>query len=111
MAHPTTMTAARLYGPKDLRIDQVPHPGAPGPDQVLLRVNAVGICGSDLHTYQDGRIGDTPIESPLIIGHEFSGTIVDIGTGELVDGEFNPLKLGTRVAVDPAQPCGRCELC
>ena len=111
MVHPTTMTAARLYGPKDLRIDQVPHPGAPGPDQVLLRVNAVGICGSDLHTYQDGRIGDTPIESPLIIGHEFSGTIVDIGTGELVDGEFNPLKLGTRVAVDPAQPCGRCELC
>jgi L-iditol 2-dehydrogenase len=109
--YPTTMTAARLYGPKDLRIDQVPHPGAPGPGQVLLQINAVGVCGSDLHTYQDGRIGDTPIESPLTLGHEFSATVIEVGSGEIIDGEFNPLEVGMRVAVDPAQPCGRCEMC
>jgi L-iditol 2-dehydrogenase len=105
------MAAARLYGPKDLRIDQVPHPGIPGPGQLLLRVTAVGICGSDLHTYQDARIGDTPIESPLTLGHEFAGVVEEVGTGVIEDGEFNPLAVGMRVAVDPAQPCGRCEMC
>jgi L-iditol 2-dehydrogenase len=74
-------------------------------------VKAVGICGSDLHTYQDARIGDTPIESPLILGHEFSGVVEEVGSGVILDGEFNPLQPGTRVAVDPAQPCGRCEMC
>jgi L-iditol 2-dehydrogenase len=111
MSYPATMTAARLYGPKDLRIDQVPHPGAPGPEQVLLRVTAVGICGSDLHTYQDARIGDTQIQSPLTLGHEFAGIVEEVGDGLIEDGEFQPLKPGTRVAVDPAQPCGRCEMC
>jgi L-iditol 2-dehydrogenase len=111
MSRPATMTAARLYGPKDLRVDQVPHPGAPGHGQILLRVTAVGICGSDLHTYQDARIGDTLIESPLTLGHEFAGIVEEIGDGLIEDGEFQPLHVGTRVAVDPAQPCGRCEMC
>ena len=104
------MKAARLYGPEDLRIDQVPHPGPPGPGEVLLRVTAVGICGSDLHTYQDGRIGDTVAEEPLTLGHEFGGIVEAVG-GECHDGNFEPLAVGTRVAVDPAQPCGRCEMC
>src|SRR5690606_33929054 len=108
MSYPATMTAARLHGPKDLRIDQVPHPGTPGAEQVVLRVTAVGICGSDLHTYQDARIGDTPLESPLTLGHEFAGIVTEVGSGLILDGEFHPLKPGTRVAVDPAQPCGRC---
>ena len=111
MSYPATMTAARLYGPKDLRIDQVAHPGAPTHDKVLLRVTAVGICGSDLHTYQDARIGDTPLQSPLTLGHEFAGTVEALGSGNMEDGEFNPLRPGMRVAVDPAQPCGRCEMC
>jgi L-iditol 2-dehydrogenase len=111
MTYPASMAAARLYGPKDLRVDQVSHPGTPGPGQVLLRVTAVGICGSDLHTYQDARIGDTPIQSPLTLGHEFAGVVEEVGTGVIEDGDFNPLAVGTRVAVDPAQPCGRCEMC
>jgi L-iditol 2-dehydrogenase len=109
--YPATMLAARLYGPKDLRLDQVAHPGPPGPDQVLLRVTTTGICGSDLHTYQDARIGDTPLEAPLTLGHEFAGVVEEVGPGVGLDGEFQPLRPGTRVAVDPAQPCGRCELC
>src|SRR5262247_1672478 len=104
------MLAARLHGPADLRVERVPHPGGPGPGQALLRVTAVGVCGSDLHTYQDARIGDTALRAPLILGHEF-GAVVDAVGADAVDGHFQPLRVGTRVAVDPAQPCGRCEMC
>ena len=104
------MLAARLHGPSDLRVDTVPHPGPPGPGEALLRVTATGICGSDLHSYIDARIGDTKIEKPLILGHEFAGVVEEVGPGAL-DGRFEPLTPGTRVAVDPAQPCGRCEFC
>ncbi|MCW5555735.1 MAG: alcohol dehydrogenase catalytic domain-containing protein [Verrucomicrobiae bacterium] len=104
------MLAARLHGPRDLRVERVPHPGAPGRGQVLLRVKATGICGSDLHSYLDARIGDTAIGGPLTLGHEFSALVEAVGPGS-VDGHFQPLKPGTRVAVDPAQPCGHCESC
>jgi L-iditol 2-dehydrogenase len=104
------MIAARLHGPLDLRIDKVPHPGPPGPGQVLLRVAVTGLCGSDLHSFADARIGDTRIQSPLILGHEFSGMVEESGP-DLLDGFFQPITPGTRVAVDPAQPCGQCELC
>ena len=105
-----TMTAVRLYGPRDLRVDQIPHPGQPGLGQARLRVTAVGVCGSDLHNYQDGRIGDSVITTPLILGHEFGAVVEAVGPDAL-DGNFEPLQVGTRVAVDPAQPCGRCEMC
>jgi L-iditol 2-dehydrogenase len=106
----TTMLAARLHGPRDLRVERVSHPGAPGPGQALLRVKTTGICGSDLHSYLDARIGDTPVEKPLILGHEFSAVVEAVGP-EAQDGNHQPLKPGTRVAVDPAQPCHRCESC
>lgn len=111
MAYESTMLAARLHGPRDLRVERIPHPGPPGPGEVLLRVTAVGICGSDLHTYQDARIGDTVLSAPLTLGHEFAAVVEEIGPGEVLDGEFKPLAVGARVAVDPAQPCGRCEMC
>ena len=68
----------------------------PSQGEVLVRVRATGICGSDLHTYLDGRIGDTVLEAPLILGHEFAGVRMDTGQ---------------RVAIDPAQPCQQCDLC
>lgn len=74
-SYPERMPAARLHGPSDLRIDEVPHPGPPGPGQVLLHVSATGLCGSDLHSYADARIGDTSIPHPLVLGlvsHRFS---------------------------------------
>lgn len=104
------MLAARLHGPSDLRVEQVPHPGEPGPGMALIRAATTGICGSDLHSYVDGRIGDTPVQAPLILGHEFSGVVEAVGS-DCVDGHFEPLESGGRVAVDPAQPCGRCEFC
>ncbi len=105
-----TMRAARLHGPGDLRLDTVPHPGPPGPGEVLLRVAVTGICGSDLHSFLDARIGDTRVEAPLTLGHEFAGRIEAAGPNAL-DGLFAPIQPGLRVAVDPAQPCGRCESC
>jgi L-iditol 2-dehydrogenase len=104
------MLAARLHGPADLRVERVPHPGPPGPGEALLRISATGICGSDLHSYQDARIGDTAIQSPLILGHEFAAVVEAVGS-DAFDGHFEPLRPDTRAAVDPAQPCGRCEMC
>lgn len=106
----THMKAARLHAPRDLRVEDVPAPGPPPPGHALLRVRTTGICGSDLHSYHDARIGDTPIEGPLVIGHEFSATVEAVGT-DARDYQHAPLRAGTRVAVDPAQPCGRCESC
>lgn len=104
------MLAARLYGARDLRVEDIPAPGQPGPDEILLDVKAVGICGSDLHTYLDGRIGNTVVDSPLVLGHEFGGVVAAVGPDAL-DGNGDPLRVGQRVAVDPATPCWHCEMC
>jgi len=104
------MLAARLHGPSDLRVEQIERPSPPQPGQVLIRIRTTGVCGSDLHSYTDARIGDTVVETPLILGHEFAGIVETVGAGA-TDGFFQPLAPGTRVAVDPAQPCGHCEWC
>ncbi|NDJ62106.1 MAG: alcohol dehydrogenase catalytic domain-containing protein [Chloroflexi bacterium] len=104
------MLAARLHGPKNLQIDEIEKPPPPGPGQVLLHVTAVGICGSDLHNYEDARIGDTVVAQPVILGHEFAGVIEAVGP-DAHDGNDQPLCVGQRVAADPATPCFRCENC
>ncbi len=110
MSSHSDQLAALLYAPRDMRVERVPHPGPPPPGCALLRVSATGVCGSDLHSYLDARIGDTPVERPFVIGHEFSATVETVGP-EALDFDFQLLRPGTRVAVDPAQPCGRCESC
>jgi L-iditol 2-dehydrogenase len=92
------MRVARLYGVGDLRLGEEPTP-VPGPGESLVQVTAVGVCGSDLHWYADGGIGDAKLDRPLVLGHEFAGVI----RGGPRDGE--------RVAVDPAIPCEACGLC
>jgi L-iditol 2-dehydrogenase len=104
------MLAARLYGPKDLRIDDVPEPPAPAADEVTIQVTSIGVCGSDLHTYLDGRIGSTAVQSPLVLGHEFAGIVTAVGKAAS-SGLHDALHIGQRVAVDPATPCWRCEMC
>lgn len=104
------MKAARLYGAKDVRIEEVPEPPAPQSGEVLIKVKAVGVCGSDLHTFEDGRIGSTTVESPTILGHEFAGEVLALGP-DAYDGEHKPLQVGQRVAVDPTTPCWKCEMC
>src|SRR5215471_1043902 len=93
----TSMVAARLHGPRDLRVEQVVRAGPPGPGQVLLQIKTTGICGSDLHSYADARIGSTPIGGPLILGHEFSAIVAAIGP-DAPDGRDDPLMPGIRVA-------------
>jgi L-iditol 2-dehydrogenase len=92
------MKALRLHGIGDLRLADEPAP-IPGPAEALVRVTAVGICGSDLHWYDESRIGDAELTRPLILGHEAAGVIVD-----------GP-RAGQRVALDPQVPCGACETC
>jgi L-iditol 2-dehydrogenase len=99
------MIGVRLHGPRDLRVERLSEPKPPGPDQVLVRVEAAGICGSDLHAFLDAKIGDTVLKSPLILGHEFAGTVEAMGES------VTRVRYGDRVAVDPAQPCTTCELC
>jgi L-iditol 2-dehydrogenase len=106
----STMLAARLHGRRDLRVECLATPPLPGPGEALVRIGSVGVCGSDLHTFQHGRIGDTVVRAPLVLGHEFGGTIEALGAGA-VDGTGAMLQPGTRVAIDPAVPCRRCEPC
>ena len=104
------MQVARLHGPKDIRIAAEPEPPPPGPGEVTLAISTVGLCGSDLHMYETGRIGYTVANKPFVLGHEFMGAVAALGEDAL-DGEHQPLRIGQRVAVEPAVPCWRCELC
>lgn len=98
------MKAARLYGPRDMRLDEIETP-TPQPGEALIRVRAVGVCGSDVHFYKDGGMDGTDLVYPFILGHEFAGEIAALGPG------VNAPAVSTRVAVDPAIPCGQCETC
>jgi L-iditol 2-dehydrogenase len=99
------MRAVKIHGARDVRLHEgVPEP-APGEGEVLVRVRAVGVCGSDLHYYLEGGIGPARVEALLTPGHELSGEVAG-GTGEPYG-----LADGTLVAIDPAQNCGRCEQC
>ena len=75
------LNAVRLHAPRDLRIGTAPALPPPGPGQARIRVGSVGVCGSDLHMYETGRIGDTVIETPLVLGHEFGGLVLDAADG------------------------------
>lgn len=96
--------AAILYAPEDIRVKDVPVP-RPGPDEVLVQVSAVGVCGSDTHYYRHGRIGSFVVEAPLILGHETSGVIVGRGS------DATRHELGTRVALEPGVPDRSCRYC
>ena len=98
------MKAAKLFAPGDIRIVEIEKP-SPGPGEVLVQVKEVGICASDVHYFRDGRIGDTVVTEPLILGHEFAGVIAEVGPG------VTNVRVGDRVAVEPAIPCNECYLC
>lgn len=77
----------------------------PGPKDVLIKVQVVGICGSDLHYYEHGAIGNYVVKPPFVLGHEAAGVIVEVGA------EVTHLKVGDRVALEPGITCGECEFC
>ncbi len=99
------MKAAVLTGIRQIEVIDVPEPILSSNTDVLLKVDMVGVCGSDVHYYAEGRIGTQNVTYPFRIGHEFSGTILETGPG------VSNLKPGDRVAVDPAVSCGKCDQC
>ncbi|MBL8592904.1 MAG: iditol 2-dehydrogenase [Kaistia sp. SCN 65-12] len=94
------MRAVRLHAPERLIVEEVPRP-VPGPHDLLVRVEACGICGSDRHMFR----GEFPTAKPVTLGHEFSGIVEE--AGEAVEG----FRIGTRVTGDPNISCGRCDDC
>ena len=101
---PDSMRASVLHGPKDVRVEERPVP-TPGPDEVLVQVGSVGVCGSDVHYYQEGRIGEFVVRDPLVLGHEAGGRVVGVGADVSADC------LGERVSLEPGVPCRRCAQC
>lgn len=106
------MKAAKWYAKKDIRVENVPEPAAPKAGEVKIKVAWCGICGSDLHEYLAGPIFIptenhplTGAKAPLILGHEFTGTVVAVGPG------VNNVKVGDLVAPDACQHCGECLPC
>lgn len=77
----------------------------PKDDEVLVKLEYVGICGSDLHYYESGAIGDYVVKPPFVLGHEPGGTVVEVGKN------VSHLKVGDRVALEPGKTCGHCEFC
>jgi L-idonate 5-dehydrogenase len=101
---PASMKAAVFHAPGDVRVETFRSPDL-GPGMVLLRIRRVGICGSDLHYYEQGHCGTSVPESPFILGHEFSAEVAAVG-----DGVAN-VHVGQRVTANPARACGFCDFC
>ena len=93
-----------LHGIADMRLEQVEMP-RPNRDEALVRIRSVGVCGSDVHYFRNGRIGSFVVTAPLILGHECSGEVVSVGS------EVKDLKAGDRVVMEPGIPCRKCWYC
>jgi L-idonate 5-dehydrogenase len=98
------MKACVIHGKHDLHIEDRPVP-APSATQVVVRFEAGGICGSDLHYYNHGKVGAFEVREPMILGHEVAGKVVEVGE------DVTHVKVGDRVAVNPARTCGVCDYC
>jgi L-iditol 2-dehydrogenase len=99
-----TMRASVLNGIGDLTVEERPVP-TPGPGEVLVRIGSVGVCGSDIHYYDHGRIGPYVVERPLVLGHEAGGEVVRLGA------DVSRVEPGQRVSIEPGVPCRSCEQC
>ena len=98
------MRGVIIHGPKDLRVEDIAETPL-GPRDVRVRIEAGGICGSDLHYYHHGGFGTVRVQEPMALGHEIAGTIDEIGS------DVSLISKGMRVAVNPSQPCNECRYC
>lgn len=97
-------TAAFLTDIEKIEFGEVEVPKIKA-DEVLVKMESIGVCGSDVHYYSHGRIGNFVVKFPFILGHECAGTIVEVGSN------VSQIKVGDRVALEPGVPCGSCEFC
>jgi L-iditol 2-dehydrogenase len=100
-----TMRAMYLHAAGDVREHRDPVPEVRDPQEVLIKLAAIGVCGSDCHFFERGRIGSYVVKDPVILGHECSGTVVAVGA------EVRHLAVADAVCVEPGIPCGRCARC
>lgn len=98
------MKVAVMTGIREISFEERPIP-QPKDDEVLVKLDYVGICGSDLHYYETGAIGDYIVKPPFVLGHEPGGVVVEVGKN------VSHLKAGDRVALEPGKTCGHCEYC
>jgi L-iditol 2-dehydrogenase len=98
------MRVSVLRGAGKVEVEERPTP-QPGPGEVLIAIGSVGVCGSDVHYYEHGRIGRYVVDSPLVLGHEAGGTVADVGPG------VTALSIGQRVSIEPGVPCRGCAQC
>jgi L-iditol 2-dehydrogenase len=99
------MLAVKLTGLEEMDIVEIDKPSKISPDEVLLKIKYVGVCGSDVHYYNEGKIGSQIVEYPFMVGHECSGKVVAIGEN------VTHLEVGDLVVIDPSVHCGHCEQC
>lgn len=99
------MKAALLTGLRQFEIKDIPKPNITEDTDVLIRIKMVGVCGSDIHYYTEGRIGDQIVKYPFLVGHEAAGIV------ESVADKVSRVKPGQRIAIDPAVYCGECDQC
>ena len=99
------MKTAHFTALRQIEISQGDPPALARRDDVLLRIDRVGVCGSDVHYHTNGRIGDQLVEYPATVGHECAGTVLEVGSA------VTRVRPGDRVAVDPAISCGGCDQC
>jgi L-iditol 2-dehydrogenase len=100
----SAIKAAVLHAKNDLRIEEIARTDT-SEGCARVRVDAVGVCGSDTHYLIHGRIGEFVLNGPIVLGHEPAGTVVEVGTG------VTKVHVGDRVSIEPGRPCGRCERC
>jgi L-iditol 2-dehydrogenase len=100
----STMQVSVLRGIGHVDVEERPTP-QPAGDEVVVEVGSVGVCGSDVHYYEHGRIGPYVVDSPLVLGHEAGGVVTAVGA------EVSTLEVGQRVSIEPGVPCRHCSQC
>ena len=99
------MKSMQLTGLRKMSMFDVPKPDIQNDTDVLIRMQAVGVCGSDVHYYVTGKIGSQVVQYPFPVGHEGAGIVEKVGSA------VDSLRVGNRIAIEPAMPCGNCDQC
>lgn len=99
------MKAMQLTGIQQIRMFELPDPFIANDTDVLIKMKTIGVCGTDVHYYKQGKIGSQVIQFPFALGHEGAGQVVAVGEA------VKHIKMGQRIAIEPAMPCGECDQC